>query len=311
MGIDSSKARNWLAAGALTAAAALAVLHSEDKPAQKDGQETVDKDEKIGDVQKGTAKKVKEAAKDTSGLQMVKPEAFVYTGGKITVPDQKAAIDFVHSNAQSNVGHTLGWQIKHGMEKNRSKNNAELAELMKKEGQAWRKLRPSTINYREEGVDHKNMAILLKGTAEIFLKDVADDLNEYLYKHGLPEKYRVRVHISSAYRTHEFQQVLKKTIGNASKDPRGSSHERGNTVDIPYGRLDICDTTTGKCLKVVSGDAFDQKTGIVRAYKNALAVVFKRMIEENKAFVKFEKSGGSVCYHAVDRYGFKAKPASN
>lgn len=300
----SSKGGMLIAGGALAALAIAGAIHSKDKSGSNQEASAQGDLQTERDAVGGKVEGVLNPKKD---FQVVTSENFTYEGGRIIVPDRQDAIDFVHKNPKSNNPKAISWQVENGLDKHRSEDDKALANLMKKEGNAWKKLHPSTDYYRELGVDFDNMAIVLKGTAEVFFRDVANMANAYLHKHGMPKRYQVRLHISSAYRTHKFQEQLKERNDNTSKDPRGSAHERGNTVDIPYARLDLCDTQTNECLMVREGDNLDKKTGVVHAYKQSLAVIFKEMIEKDQAFVKFEKSSGSVCYHAVDRYGWKSK----
>lgn len=115
---------------------------------------------------------------------------------------------------------------------------------------------------------------LLPHTAEL-LKTISERVNDLMHRNGLPNKYRVRMHIGSAYRTRESQRVTARTNVNASRDERGSAHEYGNTFDIQYTKLDIVDTEnrttdTYSYQEIRGGD-------ILTAYQGALSQALNQM----------------------------------
>lgn len=140
----------------------------------------------------------------------------------------------------------------------RSKNLNETKDKLRKG--LLVQLDDQNMHYRIDPLDiaEKERRSLLPHTASL-IKKLSDKVNDVLHQEGLPAKYRVRLLVSSAYRTNK-----RADSPNASKDRRGSAHEYGNSFDVQWYRVDLIDTTTGEWSEVRGGN-------LIPSYSEAIA----------------------------------------
>jgi|GEM_PF-4449683 len=183
----------------------------------------------------------------------------------------------------------------------RSKNLNETKDKLRKG--LLVQLDDQNMHYRIDPLDiaEKERRSLLPHTASL-IKKLSDKVNDILHQEGLPAKYRVRLLVSSAYRTNK-----RADSPNASKDRRGSAHEYGNSFDVQWYRVDLIDTTTGEWSEVRGGN-------LIPSYSEAIARALTQIdadIPKGKKYPRGMLLGIKErtvrCFHISD-YGVNESP---
>lgn len=128
------------------------------------------------------------------------------------------------------------------------------------------------------------------------LEKIGTEVNKKAHEAGLPAKYRVRLVVTSAARTKEYQQGLTKVNTVASKS--WSSHCLGNTIDITYQQFDIVDTGTGDYTNLSLGGDVNKELKIVSGVSAILGKVVAELIDKKEVMAIWE-AGNQTALHTM------------
>lgn len=157
-----------------------------------------------------------------------------------------------------------------------------------------RRMREATHKYRCMGIGdpqtNKNVEeyMWLKPEAVSMVERIADRVTEEARKAGLPEQYAIRLVVTGAARSKEYQRRLR-AAGNQNAT-ENSSHTCLNSVDINWGRIDLVDTR--------KNTYFEIRGGAVREAFERLIV--RTLIDEmRRDRLVFRKEGNQTVFHIM------------
>lgn len=128
-------------------------------------------------------------------------------------------------------------------------------------------------------------------SVERLLTAISDEMNQEAYKAGLPRKYRVRLVVTGAARTEEYQKKLADFNKNAAK---WSSHTLLNSFDITWKRFDIIDTETNQFIMILRDSDLDKELRFATCLEAILGRIIIRLMNEGKIMARQESVNQSA-----------------
>lgn len=128
------------------------------------------------------------------------------------------------------------------------------------------------------------------------LEELSKMVNDEVHKAGLPAKYAVRLVITGAARSNEYQQRLRRRNGNAAQ---WSSHTLANSFDISWKRFDIVDTETGAFTMVLQGTELDAKLKLATSLEAILGKAVLKLVDEKRVMARQEMTGQAALHIVV------------